>query len=63
MSEHIVDLTGEEDPTERMQQNQQRAEDRAHDDENLRNQDHDGSVETESFDLSEALSVVSGGEE
>jgi hypothetical protein len=51
-----IDLSGEQDPTERMVEQQQQAQERAEDDENLRDTGHDGSVETDEFDVSEALS-------
>jgi hypothetical protein len=53
-----MDLSGEQDPTERMVEQQERARDRAADEENLREADHDGEVWTEQFDVSEALESV-----
>jgi len=53
--EQEMDLSGNEDPTERMVEQQENARERAEDDENLRGTDHDGKVETESFDVQEAL--------
>lgn len=53
-----IDLSGEEDPTERMVEQQEQARARAEDDENLRDSDHNGSVETDEFDVQEALSSL-----
>lgn len=50
-----IDLSGESDPTDRMVEQQQQAEDRANDDENHRKPDHDGDVSTDEFDVSEAI--------
>jgi hypothetical protein len=50
-----IDLSGEHDPTDRMIEQNERAHERAERDENERDSGHDGTVETEAFDLSEAL--------
>jgi hypothetical protein len=56
--ESKIDLSGNEDPTERMVEQQENARERAEDDENLRDSDHDGQVKTEQFDVQEALSEL-----
>jgi len=52
----MKDLSGEVDPTEQMLNQQEQAQDRAEQGENLRNDDHDGSVTTEEYDVQDALS-------
>jgi len=54
-----TELSCEKDPTEQMIEQQERAQERAERDENDREHDHEGEVQTEDFDLEEALSVVS----
>lgn len=55
MSEEI-DLSGEKEPTEQMVEQQERAQEAAERDANLRDADHDGTVATDDFDVAEALS-------
>ena len=50
-----IDLSDEVDPTERMNERQQQAQQRAEDDENHREPGHNGSVTTEQFDVNDAL--------
>lgn len=52
------ELSGEQDPTERMTEQQEQARERAEDEENHRDADHEGEMQTEEFDLAEALSNV-----
>jgi len=51
-----LDLSGEQDPTERMEELQERSipEDR----ESIREPGHDGEMETEEFNVSEALENI-----
>jgi hypothetical protein len=58
-----IDLSDETDPTERMVEQQERARDRAERDENLRHAEHRGAVETDDFDIEEALSAISDDQE
>lgn len=51
-----IDLSGEQDPTEKMVEKQDRAV--PDEDENQRKPDHNGDVTTEEFDLSEALAEL-----
>lgn len=53
-----IDLSGEDDPTNRMNQQQEQARERAEDDENHRQSGHNGTHETEAFNLEEALKDV-----
>lgn len=58
-----IDLSGLSDPTEQMIEHQQQARERAEDDENHRGSDHNGSVETDEFSVSDALSKLNEEEE
>lgn len=52
-------FSGEQDPTARMNQQQQKARERAEDTANERGAGYRGTVETDDFDLNEALSNIS----
>jgi len=53
-----IDLSGEQDPTERMMEQQERARERADEESDLRESGHEGSVETDEFDLDDALEAL-----
>lgn len=54
-----IDLSGEQDPGERMEKQDEQLRQRIEDaDENYREADHDGTMETDEFDLTEALKSV-----
>lgn len=54
-----IDLSGEQDPTERMEKQDEQLRERVENaDENHREADHQGSLETDEFDLDDALEAL-----
>lgn len=54
-----IDLSGEEDPGERMEKQDEQLRERIEEaEENHREADHNGSMKTDEFDLTEALESV-----
>jgi hypothetical protein len=54
-----IDLSGEQDPTERMEKQDEQLRQRVEDaDDDLREAEHQGSLETDEFDLDDALEAL-----